>query len=151
MTDAQIEAAIFLTIAASIWGGALFLMARFSPWHKISQSIPPHLVPQAFGGEQQKKRFVSARIASDKFKNCLTVTFNRHGFGVKVFPLLIPGHPKLFIPWESIDTLTNENFLFMPATRITLKNNANLEILFYGTLFQDNAYVPSHLQTSTSQ
>lgn len=150
MTDAQIEAAIFISIALFIWIGALFLISRFSPWHRITKIIGPNLVPPAFGGDQKKFRFVSARIGSAKYKNCLTANFNRYGFGLKVPQLFLPGHPKLFIPWEAIETLSSENFLFMPATRITLKNDSDIEILLYGKMFENNPYVPNHLQNPTT-
>lgn len=151
MSDAQLEATIFISIALLIWGGALFLVARFSPWHKIKASIDPHLVPQTYGGDKKSLYFVSGKVGSSRYKNCLTVTLDQYGFNLKVSPFLIPGHPQLFIPWESIETIESENFLFESASVITLKNDTKTKIILYGNRFKNSSFIPSHLKISSPE
>lgn len=149
MSDAQLEATIFISIALFIWIGALFLVARFSPWHKIRASIDPHLAPQAYGGDKKVHRFASATVGSSRYKNCLTITFNQYGFNLKVSPFLIPGHPQLFIPWGAIETIQNDNAWFQTVAVITLKNDAKTQITVYGRLFENNSFLPSRLKTAS--
>ena len=64
---------------------------------------------------------------------CLTVFVAQNGFYIQPNFIARFFTPKLFIPWEDVQSVTSASYYFIPGQRIRLSNSI-LSFKFYGSL-----------------
>jgi hypothetical protein len=113
------EVAILALLPAfivAVWVSALGFVARLGGWSRLAAAYP---LRERFQGE--RKRFASGSLLGGSFfglpcdyNGSLTLGANPDGLLVAVLPVLRPGHPPLFIPWQDITARVEKGWL---ATR----------------------------------
>jgi hypothetical protein len=89
-----------LALFATIWTVTCFLIARMNGWNHLATLY------SANAGEFQGRKWYlqSGRMRGwGRYKGALTLGANDRGLYLAVVLPFRPGHPPLFIPWESID------------------------------------------------
>ena len=81
-------------------------VARISGWSRLAEQ---YRATQPFQGEKWRFQSVQMRYLSH-YNNCVTFGADFQGLYIAML-FLLPGHPKLLIPWEELEIRPKERFI----------------------------------------
>jgi hypothetical protein len=106
--DGRLDQVLF----AVAWLATNGLAAHLGGWARLAKIYQTH---ESQAGEHF--RFASAWLGHryffpDSCGNCLFITVNDSGIRLAIFPLLRFRRPPLFVPWEDVESVSRQRFLF---------------------------------------
>lgn len=122
---------VLIAMFALFWTVVLGLLSRVSGWSLLAESF---MAAQPVTGEQF--RFASAfikrfRVFPVSYKGCLFLTISTGGIHLSMLKLVSFSSPPLYIPWSSIESVTEQPHLFGAYGVITIRN-CPVRIMFFG-------------------
>ncbi len=109
----------FFPIFVVMWVLILGVLAVLGSWRELGQRFRSG---SKIDGERY--RFVSGSLGKGYFpvnySSCLFVTANRSGFELSILFLFRVFHPRLFIPWSSVESVRREKHWFFNYTAVYL-------------------------------
>lgn len=126
----MLEPQWFIPLFALMWFGIGGLLSLLSGWWSLASRFR---ATDTIQGENF--RFVSGsmglRFFPVNYSSCLFVTINDEGFRVAILFVFRFLSPPLFIPWEGVESMVENRFLFMRYAAIRIRENWPM-LSFYG-------------------
>lgn len=149
--EALPEGIAFIAFFVAVWVGVMTLAGRHSHWYRLSKELRRESGMSPLGGDKTTFRFLSGRLGWSRFKNCVTVQTSRQGLSLKLIKIFSFGHPPIFIPWQSILSITQEGLFFIPHARVALNDSKYTVLELPSKVFEDNPHVPAQLQGAVKE
>lgn len=122
------------------WSGVIASISIVGGWHNLAKRFRQQETTFRIGGtsDGRAEKFswsslkMGPKFFPTNYGNCITVTLNDDGIGLKVMPLFRPLHPPLLIPWSAIESIAiGKELMLFDRALIQIKDLAN-PIRIYG-------------------
>jgi len=102
----------FFTVFPTFWCLIMLLLSFVGGWRRLAEHYATDTEPRGTAF-----RWISGRVGSVNYNNCLTAQVTRDGMHLSTPWLFRVGHKPLFIPWHAIHDEQPIRFLWLDAVR----------------------------------
>ena len=121
----------FVILFVIMWWVMGQLVARLSGWHRLGRY---YRFTGKFDGKNWFMKSIGMRYGQN-YLNIITIGINNSGLYLSTFPLFLPGHMPLFIPWEAI-IFVKKRWMRIERECISFKQAQEIFIVLPEDIFQ---------------